>query len=169
MEYAKQINGEWQQYTLRQLRKDNPQVSFPVEPTDNLLAAYGLYPVQVEAQPSYDPRYQRLVQSSLTEANGVVTRGWVVEDIPATAERVKAEAYRRIVAICPEWKQRNLTAQAAQLAKKGEANWTPEEAAAWAAGEALWVQIAAIRAASDVIEAMDPIPANFYDLPEWPD
>lgn len=83
-------------------------------------------------------------------------------------EAVKYEAGRRIIEICPEWKQRNLTAQAAQLAKKGEANWTSEEAAAWAAGEALWGQIAAIRAASDTIEAMDPIPANFYDLPDWP-
>lgn len=92
---------------------------------------------------------------------------WSEENLPP-AEAVKEEAYRRIIAICPEWKQRNLTAQAAQLAKKGEANWTPEEAAAWAAGEALWSQIAAIRAASDVIEAMDPIPANFYELPDWP-
>jgi hypothetical protein len=81
---------------------------------------------------------------------------------------VKAEAFRRIIAICPEWKQRNLTAQAAQLAKTGEANWTPEEAAAWAAGEAIWNQIAAIRAASDVLEAMDPIPVD-YDLSVyWP-
>lgn len=87
---------------------------------------------------------------------------------PATPEDVKAEAYRRIVALCPEWKQRNLTAQAAQLAKKGEANWTPEEAAAWAAGEALWNQIAAIRAASDVIEAMDPIPSNITAADLWP-
>jgi hypothetical protein len=166
--YAKQITGEWQQYTLRQLRKDNPQVSFPLLPPDNLLAAYGMYPVQVEAQPTYDQRYQRLTQGPLTEANGVVTRGWVVEDIPGTVERVKDDAYRRIVAICPEWKQRNLTAQAAQLAKKGETNWTPEEAAAWAAGEAIWNQIAAIRAASDVIEAMDPIPVAFMDDIYWP-
>lgn len=166
--YAKQINGEWQQYTLRQLRKDNPQVSFPAEPSDATLAEYGVYPIATEVQPSYDPRYQRLAQGPLTEANGVVTRGWVVEDTPATAERVKEEAYRRIIAICPEWKQRNLTAQAAQLAKKGETNWTPKEQATWDAGEALWNQIAEIRAASDVIEAMDAIPVNFYDLPEWP-
>jgi len=166
--YAKQISGEWQQYTLRQLRKDNPQVSFPAEPSDATLAEYGMYPVSTEAQPTYDPRYQRLTQAPLAEANGTVTRGWVIEEIPGTVERVKEEAYRRIVAICPEWKQRNLTAQAAQLAKKGETSWTPEEAAAWAAGEAIWNQIAAIRAASDVIEAMDPIPANFYDLPDWP-
>jgi hypothetical protein len=166
--YAKQISGEWRQYTLRELRKDNPQVSFPAEPPDNLLATHGMYPVQIEAQPNYDPRYQRLAQGPMSEANGTVTRGWVVEDIPGTVERVKDEAYRRIIAICPEWKQRNLTAQAAQLAKKGEANWTPEEQAAWAAGEAIWNQIAAIRAASDVIEAMDPIPANLYDLLDWP-
>lgn len=166
--YAKQINGEWQQYTLRQLRQDNPQVSFPAEPTDALLAEYGMYPVSTEAQPTYDTRYQRLTQGPMTEVNGVVTRGWVIEEIPATVDRVKAEAYRRIIEICPEWKQRNLTAQAAQLAKKGEANWTAEEAAAWDAGQAIWDQISAIRAASDTIEAMDPIPANFYDLPDWP-
>lgn len=78
-----------------------------------------------------------------------------------TVDMVKQEASRRILAICPEWKQRNLTAQAAQLAKKGEANWTPEEQAAWGAGEALWNQIAAIRAKSDVLEAMNPIPVDY--------
>ena len=81
---------------------------------------------------------------------------------------IKAEAYRRIVAVCPEWKQRNLTAQAAILAKKGEANWTQDEAAAWAAGEAIWTQIAAIRAASDDLEAMNPMPSDFTDERHWP-
>jgi hypothetical protein len=80
---------------------------------------------------------------------------------------VKAEAARRILEICPEWKQRNLTAQAAILAKKGEANWTPEEQAAWGAGEEIWAQIAAIRAKSDALEAMDPIPADFKDDSYW--
>ena len=165
--YAKQISGEWQIYTISQLGRDNPQVSFPRQPADETLAEYGVYPVSTEPMPEFDPRWQRAVQGPLNKVDDVVTRGWIIEDIPATVEGVKAEAYRRIIAICPEWKQRNLTAQATQLAKKGEANWTPEEAAAWAAGEAIWNQIAAIRAASDVIEAMDPIPANFYDLPDW--
>lgn len=81
---------------------------------------------------------------------------------------IKAEAYRRIIAICPEWKQRNLVAQASILAEKGRANWTPEEAAAWAAGEAIWEQIAAIREASDQLEAMDPLPTDFRDEQYWP-
>jgi hypothetical protein len=80
---------------------------------------------------------------------------------------VKAEAYRRIIAICPEWKQRNLTARAAQLAKKGEANWTQDEAAEWAAGEAIWDQIATIRTKSGVIEAMDPIPEDYTADTYW--
>lgn len=82
---------------------------------------------------------------------------------------IKREANRRIVAICPEWKQRNLTAQAAQLARKGEANWTQAEADAWAAGEALWAQVAAIRAASDAIEAMDPLPDDITADNLWPE
>lgn len=95
---------------------------------------------------------------------------WVVQNAPApTSEQVKAEAYRRIIAIVPEWKQRNLTAQAAVLAEKGRANWTPEETAAWDAGSAIWARIAAIRAASDDIEAIDPIPSDFTDNSYWPE
>jgi hypothetical protein len=82
-------------------------------------------------------------------------------------EAVKAEAMRRILTICPEWKQRNLTAQAAILAEKGRANWTADEAAAWNAGRAIWDQIAAMRQRSDAIEAMDPIPADFVADLHW--
>ena len=86
---------------------------------------------------------------------------------PITAQNVKAEAYRRIIAICPEWKQRNLTAQASILAEKGRDNWTTEELAAWEAGEAIWSEIATIRAKSDEIELMDPIPQDYTEDKWW--
>jgi hypothetical protein len=165
--YAKQINGEWQIYSMGQLCRDNPQVSFPRQPADETLAEYGVYPVSTEPMPEFDPRWQRAVQGPLTKAGDVVTRGWIIENVPATVEGVKAEAYRRIIAIVPEWKQRNLTAQAAQLAKKGEANWTAEELAAWEAGQVLWDQVAAIRAKSDALEAMSPIPVDYKDDRWW--
>lgn len=89
------------------------------------------------------------------------------------ARKVKAEAYRRIVALVPEWKQRNLIAQATQLLKIGPANWTPAQQAAWNAGDALWTQVAAIRAASDANEALingcqskEEIDALTYTWPE---
>lgn len=86
---------------------------------------------------------------------------------PPTVIEVKDEAYRRITSICPEWKQRNLTAQAAILAEKGRDNWTADELAAWEAGEAIWSEIATIRAKSDEIELMDPIPQDYTEDKWW--
>lgn len=97
--------------------------------------------------------------------------GSVMARAAARAARVasiKAEANRRILAIVPEWKQRNLTAQAAQLAERGRENWTAEELAAWNAGLAIWAQVAAVRAASDAIEAMAEIPQDVADPALWP-
>lgn len=88
---------------------------------------------------------------------------------PVTAQAVKDEAYRRIVAIVPEWRQRNLTARAAILSEKGRANWTAQELAEWEAGEALWARVKALRDASDVIEALDPIPQDYTADERWPE
>ena len=83
-----------------------------------------------------------------------------------TADDVRRLAGEKILSLCPEWKQRNLTARASILAAKGRGNWTAEEQAEWEAGEAIWAQIKAIRDASNVLEAMDPIPLD-YDDPKW--
>lgn len=116
----------------------------------------------VAVSPAPTPEPHQVVQWSGTDWLLVdKTAEELAEEQAQRVAAVKAEAYRRIVAICPEWRQRNLTAQAAQLAKKGETNWTQDEADAWAAGELLWAQISAIRLKSDEIEAMDPIPSDF--------
>ena len=80
---------------------------------------------------------------------------------------VKAEAERRILAIVPAWKQRNLLARAALLAEKGRDAWSDAELAEWNAGEAIWAQVVAIRTASDRIEAMTPIPDDFTADSHW--
>ena len=88
---------------------------------------------------------------------------------PTNAADVKAEAMRRILAIVPRWKQRNLNAQAAALAEKGRASWTAEDLATWTSGTALWARVKAIREASDHIEIMDPMPADITDPDLWPE
>jgi len=60
----------------------------------------------------------------------------------------KAEANRRILAILPEWKQRNYTARAVEKLAAGEVG--DDE---WNAMNAAWTAIKAIRVASDAIEA----------------
>lgn len=82
-----------------------------------------------------------------------------------TPEDINFEAQRRILALCPEWQQRNLTAQAAQLAAKGMANWTLEEQAAWDAGVLIWDKITAIRARSNELQAS--LPLNYRDDTLW--
>lgn len=65
---------------------------------------------------------------------------------------IKAEAARRILVICPDWKQRNLTARAAELAIKGAVNWTEAELAEIAAGQSIWDSIKAVRNRSNLLE-----------------
>lgn len=126
--------------------------------------AYGWMPFTAKSD---DPEKHGRELFATIKASGNVAAYVPPEPDPITAQQVKDEAYRRIVAICPEWKQRNLTAQAAILAEKGRANWTAEEIAAWEAGEAIWSEIAAIRAKSDEIELMDPIPQDYIEDKWW--
>ena len=90
-----------------------------------------------------------------------------IEERVITVQEVKAEAQRRILHILPEWKQRNLTARAAELAIKGVQNWSLDEQAEVAAGQALWDQIKIVRTKSDELEAMNPIPIDYSDDKYW--
>ena len=61
---VKTSNGRVEQfpYTLGDLRRDNPQTSFPKEIGDAILARYGVYHVMPEAQPDHDNLVQSLVR-----------------------------------------------------------------------------------------------------------
>ena len=61
---VKTSNGQVEQfpYTLGDLRRDNPQTSFPKKIGDAILASYGIYHVMPETQPEYDPLVQVLVR-----------------------------------------------------------------------------------------------------------
>jgi hypothetical protein len=53
--HIKTTNGAYEKpYSIGQLRKDNPNTSFPKYPTDALLAEWGVYPVKPTGQPSVD-------------------------------------------------------------------------------------------------------------------
>lgn len=174
--HIKITNGIPEKYSIGQLRRDNKNVSFPKNPSDSLLANWNVYPYTVDTQPEYDKRTQRIEAGSFDNSTGSWVQTWNVVD--KTAEEisqydaemvagVKAEAQRRILEILPEWKQRNLTARAAELAIKGVSNWTAEETSEYEAGQAVWDRIKAIRAASDALEAQSPIPENFSDDSYW--
>ena len=87
---------------------------------------------------------------------------------PVTPADIKAEAERRILALLPEWKQRNLTARGVELVLTLVKNkgWTADEAAEAAAIEAQWNKVKAVRARSDELEAT--LPADFAGNGHWP-
>lgn len=72
----------------------------------------------------------------------------------ALCREAKIEAGRRIVALAPEWKQRNATARGVELTDKKASGepLTADEQAEVDAMKALWLAISAIRAASDDLE-----------------
>lgn len=65
-------------YTIGNLRKDNPQVSFPAIIPDSLLAEYGVYPVKPSKKPSYN--VAKIIKEGVPERiDGVWTQVWVEE------------------------------------------------------------------------------------------
>jgi len=165
------INGAPIPYSEKSLRIDERPNRFPAGPLPGeLLANYDVYIPEDAPQPTVTNGQYLQKKSLPVLIDGVWTYEWEILDKSEEDKKtlVKDEASKRILQMCPEWKQRNLTAQAAILAMKGFDNWTPEEQADWTAGEILWGRIADIRAASNVLENTIPVPTDFTDDSHWP-
>jgi hypothetical protein len=93
-------------YSFWQLKQDNPQTSFPANPTDELLASYGVLPVTQVEVPAYDSAVQRIEEDTPSLVSGTWTQVWNVialtdeeiaqqqADRAAQAQAQRAEAYR---------------------------------------------------------------------------
>jgi hypothetical protein len=87
--FVKIDNGAAQNYTIGQLRKDNPNTSFPRSIPDELLADYDVYRAVHGTMPSYDENTQRVVQDdAATLVGGVWTYAYTVQSL--TAEEIAA-------------------------------------------------------------------------------
>ena len=81
MPHLKITNGQPETYSIGQLRRDNPNTSFPKVPSDALLADWGVYPYTVQDRPDYDQFTQTVVRTGIEQVEGVWVQGWVVEDM----------------------------------------------------------------------------------------
>jgi hypothetical protein len=82
MLYAKILNGTVAEYpySINKMRKDNPNVSFPVELSEALLAEYNVYPVTAVVQPA-PTLTQDAVEQTPQQINGVWTQVWAMVDV----------------------------------------------------------------------------------------
>ena len=98
-------NGNPEKYTVWQLRRDNPQTSFPAEISDSTLADYGVFPVTPTERPDVDPRTERLAEGTPILLDGQWTQQWWIvaltdDEIAARDEaqgdQIRAERTQRL-------------------------------------------------------------------------
>jgi hypothetical protein len=74
-------------YSIGDLKRDNPNTSFPSEFTATLLAEWNVFPVEKQPAPFYDPATQNLNQGNPVFQNGKWLMTWQVT--PATAAQIQ--------------------------------------------------------------------------------
>ena len=88
--YVKITNGsvDTYPYNVGQLRRDNPNTSFPKQIPSEMLESYGVYTVVYTDMPSIDDRTQKTEQEATpTLVDGSWTVGWTTTD--KTAEETQ--------------------------------------------------------------------------------
>jgi hypothetical protein len=99
-------------YSVAQLKRDNPQTSFPSQISDQLLESWGVYRVVDQNQPIVDPLTHRVVEAHPEQVNGIWTQQWRIDPLSqeeidsaqkSLAESVRAER-NALLAAC-DWTQ----------------------------------------------------------------
>jgi hypothetical protein len=73
-------------YSIGALRRDNPNTSFPRNPSDAVLADWNVFPVVEQSPPEYNPANQNLNQLNPTLTAGEWLQTWQVT--AASAEEI---------------------------------------------------------------------------------
>jgi hypothetical protein len=78
-------------YSIGNLRRDNPNTSFPRNPSDAVLADWNVFPVVEQSPPEYNPANQNLNQLNPTLVEGEWLQTWQVTAASADeiAERLQ--------------------------------------------------------------------------------
>ena len=79
--YIKITNGVPSKYTIGQLRRDNPQTSFPRIIPDSVLADYSVYPCSV-LDVDIDPLVQKKIDGGYTQTNSAWSLQRVASNLP---------------------------------------------------------------------------------------
>jgi hypothetical protein len=99
-------------YSIGNLRRDNPNVSFPRNPSDAVLADWNVFPVVEQSPPEYNPANQNLNQLNPTLVDGEWLQTWQVtaasaEEIAERLQRKEAEVRQQrneLLSAC-DWTQ----------------------------------------------------------------
>lgn len=103
--YVKVTNGQAEIYSIGQLRRDNPNTSFPKNPSESLLAEWGVYPCTVVDRPVYDTLVQYVEQDSPQLVNGIWAIAWLVKQRPLSDAENNVRNHRNDLLQSCDWTQ----------------------------------------------------------------
>jgi len=102
--YIRLTNERPETYSIGQLRRDNPRISFPKNLTDELLATFGVYSVATTPEPNIDSKTHRHT-SSIEQVNGKWTQVWQVEPLSEAQASANVRAWRDMLLTNCDWTQ----------------------------------------------------------------
>lgn len=77
-------NGKPREYSILELKRDNPGVSFPENISDKLLEEFNVYPLIDSSKPTFNPDKHRIELGDIVLKDGEWTREYLLHDIPIT-------------------------------------------------------------------------------------
>lgn len=102
--HLKLTNGLPAKYTLGDLRRDNPQTSFPERIPETMLASYDVYPYTRPPVPNYDSLAHRLADSAFSQDDaGKWSLGYAVEQLPPEQAESNVRSRRDMLLSQSDW------------------------------------------------------------------
>lgn len=101
--YVKITNNAFEQYSIDKLRKDNPNISFPKDIPDSILAEFNVYPYSRKGMPDYNQNTQICSEGSFEQVDGEWFLGWVVTDRLEVDVAKRVRDHRDIILQESDW------------------------------------------------------------------
>tara|TARA_S200002703_G_scaffold35418_1_gene30469 strand:+ start:11158 stop:11619 length:462 start_codon:yes stop_codon:yes gene_type:complete len=114
-------------YSIGDLRRDNPNTSFPRNPSHDVLADWNVFPVVDRPAPEYDAATQNCTQINPTLEDGEWVMTWQVSD--ASAEEIATRLERKSAEVR---QQRNDLLSACDWTQLSDCPLSDADKAAWA-------------------------------------
>jgi hypothetical protein len=111
-------------YSIGDLQRDNPNTSFPRDPSDEVLASWNVFPVTDKPAPNYSPATQNCGQVDPTLISGEWVMTWAVT--AATPEEITERTKQKAAEVR---QQRNVLLSACDWTQLSDA---PVDSAPWA-------------------------------------
>lgn len=114
-------------YSIGDLRRDNPNTSFPRNPSNDVLADWNVFPVVDRPAPEYDAATQNCTQINPTLENGEWVMTWQVSD--ASSDEIATRLEQKSAEVR---QQRNDLLSACDWTQLSDCPLSDTDKAAWA-------------------------------------